>query len=1507
MAETDAAAGPQADLVPLARPGSRVVAAGTWSHLEGSALPEVPPVRKSVLDLASALRDRAGVPEQNMQRVLNPDTPLELGKAIAQSAAAATDSLVVYYAGHGLVGPDGGLYLATRSTGDLMEGLPYTALPFAAVRDAVMGSRAQTVAVILDCCFAARGSPPRGPVPLGPVFEQAALRGGYLLASTAREELGLARPGAKHTMFTGALIELLRDGEPTFPELLTFSHVYRYLVRVLPDAGAPRPHQEASDGADDLVLAPNVAYRRWVAGSSSSGTLDGSLLNGRGGNGHVCPYQGLRPFGPMDARYFFGRERLTEDLVDRIVSSRGMIAVVGASGCGKTSLLRAGMVPELAQRLGWDAAYMTPGPDPAADLDERVKALTAGERPAVLLVDQFERLFTGDVSESERQRFVTALAEAAGSGIPVVIAIRSDYYQACAQYPSLAQVLEDRQVLVTPMTAQELASAIEKPAEKAGLCLEDGLTRTLLNEARVRHHGEQSAVLPLLQYALLATWQQRDGSTLTLAGYDAAGRIEGAVKQAAEEAWKKMRAAGIAEEQIRAVMLRLVRLGEGAEDTRQRALVANLASGDELGVVRRMLDILAAARLVTIDADTAELAHDALLYAWPRLRGWIEEDRAALMAIQRMSDAARSWDQSGRKNEDLYRGTRLDTALQAAGLAPVALGIWPGARVRAWLKAKRTFRSPAGHSGRLARSRHTRDDQTENRQDPGPALNPLSPAFLVVSQHASRRRRAEPATACSPARADDSLGPQEQAFLGASTRAARRRALRSQIVLTAMAVLTAGLAVLAVVVIVQLRAAQSERDQAAGTALAAQSQATGDTDPVFARLEAAAAWQLEPNAESAYAMLSAAALPGNAVLKGTDGNSVFSEAFSPDSKTLAVGYYDGATGLWDVSTRRLVASLPDKSGGSAESVAFSPDGKLLAVGNYFGSTELWDVSSRRLVARLPGHTDGWPIYSVAFSPDGQFLAVGTANSTVQLWNVATLRLAKTLECGNGNNVESLAFSPDGRTIAVGTIQGTTQLWNVDTRRLAATLQPPSYDGMVYSVAFSPDGRILAVGTGSDPTRLWDVTTRRVAATLPSDGNTITSVAFSPDGETLALATGAGTTQLVDVPARQLIASLPDNDGNPLVSIAFSPDGKTLAAGTSGGSVQLSDVATVSASTSPLAILTAVSQEGMIDPAAFSPDGKTVALGTGLGTTQLWNVATRRRTFTLGRRLRNASVSAVAFSPDGKTLAMAVAADGTGSVELWDVAAHRLSATLPYLASSLAFSPDGKTLAIAAGADGTVELWDMTAHRLAATLRSGTGEQIVSVAISPDGKTLAMGTAYAGSQLWNMVTHRLIAKLPVGSFSQVSTVAFSPDSTTLAVAIDTGFTQLWDVAHPYQLKGSIFTGGDDYSAAFSPEGTVVAIATGRHVQLWDGVTEQQIGDLPYTIDQAGNPVVDAQQAVFNPESTLIAVSPNNGEVQLWSTPYLENTSAYLCTLAEQPFPHSEWAQLAPGVPYQEVCP
>lgn len=1524
MTETDAVAGLRPELFPLARSGSRVVVAGTWSHLEGSALRAVPSVRASVLDLASALRDHAGVPEQNLRRVLNPDTPLEMGKAITQSAEAATESLVIYYAGHGLVGPDGELYLATRSTDDLIEGLRYTALPYAAVRDAVTRSPAQTVAVILDCCFSGRAGALHGPMPLAPVWEQATLRGGYLLAATAREELGLAKRDATHTMFTGALIDLLQGGEPTFPELLTLSHAYRYLDRVLPEAGAPRPHQAASDVAGDLVIALNVAYRRRVQGGSA-GTVDGPSLDGQGGSEVPCPYQGLRAFGPQDARYFFGRKQLTEDLVDRVISSGDMTTLVGASGCGKTSLLRAGMVPELEQRLGWKAAYMTPGPDPVEALDERVAALEAQERQAVLLIDQFEELFTAGVPEDKRKRFVARLTEIAGTGTPVVIAIRSDFYQACVQYPSLARVLEERQVLVAPMNTAELTAAIQEPARQAGLRLEEGLTTTLLNEARVRHHGEQSAVLPLLQYALLATWQQRVGTTLTLAGYDAAGRIDGAVERAAEDAWEKMLAAGITEKQMRSVLLRLVRLGEGAEDTRQRVPAKQLASSSELVTVRRMLGILAAARLVTVDADSVELAHDALLYAWPRLRDWIkkDEDRAALMAAQRLSDAAWSWDQAGRNDEDLYRDTRLDNALQAAGLSP----------------GTKPLRG----------------------QKPGSGLDPLAWAFLDMSQRVSRRRarlrRAAVSVVCVLALIAVAIGAysireqqdnaQHTATVDSTQLAGDADALRAT---------DPGLA--AQLAVAAYRYAPTE-------------QATTElydslNTPLDTVIGMDGSYVTRVAAEANGPLAAAVSLKGLLRVWNLSSPSapVLDAAIQAGSGAIALSPYGGLLAggcpgpdpglcLWDLANPRhpvLTGRWLSPSGTKLRisSMAISPDGKMLAGASLRGVTLIWsiaDPSHPRLIADLPNptsRTDGSSLAGVVFASGGHLLAETILGGATRLWSIADPTrpaLMATIQQGYA----SIAFDPVSSLLAaVGDEDA--GLWQVADPRHPEQLKidDPNTGGDMAAVAFSPDGENETLTELDTNDTRGELCTLRIPDELLLGGQVpwvCTSTGVQSWTESYnnagALLTGGtdGVVRLWRWPGRPAEGIL---DGS-VAPEQVSPDGRLIATAVPHDIVQAANLADDAGSAAPVSIdiwslanptapvLDATIPVNDISLVQFLP-ARVLLIADGKGQTRLWDLRDPRHPVPAAS-LGTAGISKAETADSnifGESADHIVGIeDPDGRLHLWRVTSPEDAVqvgSIPGTPGETGILDDGQTAFRVTGSK--IQWWDISnpaypVHRGSSAL-PGSGSLDTAAAA---GTFLVATTTVdlSNSQTGDLVLFDVMRGRVRSTASLSTTVGrwlqVSPASHLLAVASggDDAVT-LWDITdakHPQRLSIVPAQRGV-LGINFSPDGNVLALSTDTTVQLWDihapeepellgSITRPAEGDAVTNIT-ADEPVLGA---AFTGQGDTLAIS------RLLTTSLVDSDPAQLatrlCGYAAAPISPAQWQQDAPGVPYQRPCP
>jgi DNA-binding SARP family transcriptional activator/energy-coupling factor transporter ATP-binding protein EcfA2 len=456
----------------------------------------------------------------------------------------------------------------------------------------------------------------------------------------------------------------------------------------------------ANDLVDLQELREHSQQVARLAGERAPGQEEGDDRPGAA----VCPYKGLARYEPDDAEYFFGRERLVAELVTHLVGA-GLVGVLGPSGSGKSSLVRAGLLPALAEGVlpgsdRWRQVIMRPGEQPMVELGLALGAGGpvaatangdqgtatgdgggAGDSPAagrgaanlvlaaaagvptrlVLVVDQFEEVFTACRDEAERAAFLAALVEAAQATdgqVSVVVAVRADYYGHCAADPGLAGLLAANHVLVGPMDPGELRRAVQLPARRAGLRLEPGLAEAMIAEV-----AEEPGGLPLLSCALLESWQQRQGRTLTLAAYRQAGGVRGAVARLAERAWL-----GLDPEQqavARRILLRLAGPGEGEAVVRRRVPLEEFTTTQDQ-LVLRLLEALADQRLVTKTKDAVEVAHEALLREWPRLRGWLEEDVQGRMLQRHLIAAAREWDQSGRDPGELYRGARLTGALDWA-------------------------------------------------------------------------------------------------------------------------------------------------------------------------------------------------------------------------------------------------------------------------------------------------------------------------------------------------------------------------------------------------------------------------------------------------------------------------------------------------------------------------------------------------------------------------------------------------------------------------------------------------------------------------------------------------------------------------------------------------------------------------------------------------------------------------------------------------------------------------
>jgi transcriptional regulator with XRE-family HTH domain/energy-coupling factor transporter ATP-binding protein EcfA2 len=379
------------------------------------------------------------------------------------------------------------------------------------------------------------------------------------------------------------------------------------------------------------------------------------------------PYKGLLYFDESDSDLFFGRETLTAHLTNRITapasdSFSNFLAVVGASGSGKSSLARAGLAVSL-KRAGWNVHIFTPTATPMRIFQSTLEALPKQKtKRTLILVDQFEEAFTLCREESERIAFIEKLL-APSRNIFTVITLRAAFYSHCAQYPLLRQAVAAKQEYIGQMTTAELRRAIEEPAKRGGWDFEPGLVDLLLNDIGAHGTNEpEPGALPLLSHALLATWEKRRGRTFTIEGYRASGGVRGAIAETAESVFTDQLNQQ-QQELARDVFLRLTELGEGTEDTRRRAALNELVrQSTEAAQLRAVLNTLAEARLITLNEDSAEVSHEALIREWQRLHEWLTQDREGLRLHRHITEAAKEWEVRNRDHAELYRGARLAQA-----------------------------------------------------------------------------------------------------------------------------------------------------------------------------------------------------------------------------------------------------------------------------------------------------------------------------------------------------------------------------------------------------------------------------------------------------------------------------------------------------------------------------------------------------------------------------------------------------------------------------------------------------------------------------------------------------------------------------------------------------------------------------------------------------------------------------------------------------------------------------
>lgn len=1198
------------------------------------------------------------------------------------------------------------------------------------------------------------------------------------------------------------------------------------------------------------------------------------------------PFRSLQVFEPEDSWLFFGRDTEADCLLARL-AREPVVAVLGNSGCGKSSLIRAGLIPALQRGRfrkdgvpidSWQIAVFRPSQSPfdylaealpsqllpelsrnqqmefIADLRNKLPSTEDALRNAIsalartqaikdkdrilLVADQFEEIFTLTRDRKVREQYINSLLAASRPGgavaVHLVLALRADFYSHCLDHPQLSRQLQANLYNVPRMDATHLRDNIEKRLALAAAHAELGLIDSLLADV-----GSEPGDLALLEHALEQLWEKRGPSNqLTNTAYGEIGRLRGALGRHADQVYSEI--GGQAEQRmVQRIFFNLVQLGEGAQDTRRRVSKQELLQLGSPQQIEPLLDRLASNRLISTsgqgETSFVEVSHEALIREWPRFRQWLNENRDDLRLQRRLSDAAKEWDDLNRDRRALLQGPRLDQAQEWIVKhpdAPALLQEFLDASLSAEEEAKR------------------KEDEVKQ--------------YELAGQQ-ELRREAE-----ARAEAETTLRLREHSA-----------AVRFRWFSVALGFLLLIAAAIAWYARRQQSIAHQQQLLAESRALAAQAEELLPRDPGAALNQAVHSWQIAKTHEANTAI--SRIWPQTSFALRHDG-PVSQARFSPDGLRIVTASDDHTARVWSATNGQLLATLKHKD--IVQEAAFSPDGTRILTASSDRTARLWNAIDGQLLTTLR-HKD--IVQGAAFSPDGTRILTASSDHTARLWNTSNGQLLAALSHESissqrdENAISEAEFSPNGdRIVTTSSGDDTARVWNAVSGELVVTLRNGDW---VVRAAFSPNGQHI-VTSSEKMARVWDATSGQLLTALRHE-DTVWQAAFSPDGQRVVTACNDGSARVWNAESGQLLAILRHEDA--VWHAAFSPDGQYIVTTSDDHTARLWNATNGQ-------LLATLAHNDKVAEAAFSPDGQHVVTASDDHTAQVWNAvgvqllatlkvedepkgigfsASGVRVVTQGRdnaavgRVWNVdtgqllatlkhedTIEAAAFSPDAQRV---MTSSNDGTARMWNAETGQLLITFKHddQVYHAVFSRDDHRV-VTTSADHTARVWNADTGKLLAILRHE--DTVWRAMFSHDGQRVVTASWDKTARVWNADTGKLLAILRHGDW--VDEATFSPDDQLVVTITSNDHTaRVWKAADG-QLLASLKHDDNVVQATFSPDSQRIVTASVDHTaRVWNAANGQLLALLKHD-DRV-------LQAVFSPDGQCIVTASVDQTARVWS--------------------------------------